>query len=274
MGCSPTTVAGACQTYLTAVNRSLTLLLIALMGSSGLGCAETAEPTRPIAVDLSSSSSSSQVIQDEVYGFALNCSFLLQATGASNARITFHSGLARVYWGGDRLNPSQEIILTVDDIIEIFGGSQLGPGEQRAGLWSTIAPLPMEIEMVLVFRSGDTVDRYANLPRRACIQPLPLTPPPLPTIHEFSDPAGHTTLPAGQTIELKWTVTSEAGLWTSRFWTLDPYDTSWVEPEHMAKSISRTISVYIPPGWKGPVTVYGNAEDAYGRMVQRPLVLP
>jgi hypothetical protein len=257
-----------------AVRGPLTLLALGLLGSSGLGCGETVEPIGTIAVDLSSSSSASQVIQNDVYGLALDCTFVLLATGASNARITFQSGLVRVYWGGDRLVPSQEISLTIGDIVQIFGGSQLGPGEQRFGLWSTIAPLPMEIEMVLTYRSGDTVDRYANMSRRACLQPLPLTPPPIPTIHEFSDPAGHTTLPVGQTIQLKWTVTSEVGIWSSRFWTVDPYDTSWVEPENMAKSISRTISMYIPPGWKGPVTVYGNAEDAYGRMVQKPLVLP
>ena len=225
-------------------------------------------------MDLSSNSSVSQVIEDDAYGLALNCTFLLQATGASNARITFYSGLVRAFWGGDRLTPSQETTLSVDDIVAIFGGSQLGPGETRSGLWSITAPLPMEIEMVLTYRSGDTADRYANLSRKACLQPLPVTPPSLPTIHEFSDPAGYTTLPAGQTIQFQWTVTSEVGIWSSRFWTLDPFDTSWVEPEHLAKSVSRTISMYIPLGWKGPITVYGNAEDAYGRMVQRPLVLP
>ena len=174
----------------------------------------------------------------------LQCEADLRLTPEGTGRAQWTGGMMYFYYGVDRAEPHDSVPLSRAELDAAWRLAEL-PAEAQPSWWMFWAGAPFEVEVELRYTVNGRA-RRAPSPRIPC--GVAAASPPVLT--RFEPVTRWEPLEPGDTLEVRYEVSSAAGLWETEVIYDGPCVVRREFAEQLATSASRTVTIPIPWGCK------------------------
>lgn len=248
---------------------SFSLFLVAALTAPA--CRDATGPDESLLLSLAILETRGPVILDMGAGeHRLECEAKLGISAVGEGSATWEGGVLRFYYGPERVQTSDTLVLTAAELQDSWPHSRLRGGVEESWWWFN-AGAPFDVELHLRYRVNDR--RARSVTRRIPCGPSDLSsaPPPMITRFEVVPPAG--PLEPGGSLEVLIEASSTVGFWESRLVMIGPCEVRRDFNEGLVTSIARTVRLDIPQGCQlgVPITIGLGVRDAALRATARML---